>query len=190
MLRPNLARWLTVDPKWPGQLPYEYSYLLPTIYVDASGMTPCLNEDPDCMAMGLNFAIWPSQSISSCNNFLKCQSNPSCRGKLNSCVVHSGCHKDIIDCMVNNCDGTYCIDIECCTDGNCGCAPGVCATTVQGTVFTNCTISLCPTGAKSCWAEITNVVLHEISHCCGSRDHRACDAYVIGDCFGWYLPLP
>jgi RHS repeat-associated protein len=38
---PKLARWLTVDPLWPMQLPYAYAFNNPVTYADPSGTSPC-----------------------------------------------------------------------------------------------------------------------------------------------------
>jgi RHS repeat-associated protein len=37
-IRPNLSRWLTVDPLWPMELPFSYCRSMPCTYVDPTGL--------------------------------------------------------------------------------------------------------------------------------------------------------
>lgn len=50
-LRVDLARWLTVDPLWPGQPGYCYATCSPTVHVDFTGTEPCSEDvDESCKA--------------------------------------------------------------------------------------------------------------------------------------------
>ncbi|HMS56850.1 MAG TPA: RHS repeat-associated core domain-containing protein, partial [Fimbriimonadaceae bacterium] len=38
VLRPDLTRWMTLDPVWPDELPYCYASVNPVTYIDPSGL--------------------------------------------------------------------------------------------------------------------------------------------------------
>jgi RHS repeat-associated protein len=53
ILRPELARWQTIDPLWPAQLPYAYSHCGPTNDADPTGFAVAIEKD--CFQQ-----CWPS----------------------------------------------------------------------------------------------------------------------------------
>lgn len=56
----NYARWLTVDPLWPWQYPYNYVASRPTDATDSSGLSPA------CIAFGICAGIAAAAALLSC----------------------------------------------------------------------------------------------------------------------------
>lgn len=169
--RPPTARWQTVDPYWPGQPPYIYVHGNPEIATDPSGRVPNFTVSGNCDGFPM-----VSQALKSLTDaFRKCMADWRCEKALRDCWYEytgnygTGCEGILFGYTERGGKG-FPVDIDCpCGWLTCWRAEGR-----QSWWIGRCKIGICPNnfpkgGADNLY-QYQWVLLHEITHCCGSSD--------------------